>query len=318
MTGYLFGAECLALLVACYGAGRAALPLRWTAAVAAGAVCVPALELRGRPVGLTAVTGFAAAYLVFALLPLLAGRYMAAQRRLAEQERLRERLRIAREMHDSLGRRLSLAAVEAAALEVSDLPARQRAATGRLAAAIRASVVDLHKILAVLHDEREGPRGLSDVAGLIEEFRAAGAVVCADSDGPPHPLPAQADEAAYWVLDQGLTNAIRHAPGRPVSVTTRWESGLVHLTVVNAADHQGYAPGFGLAGLAGRVQQAGGLLRHELSRGQFRLCAALPFSPRAAARKPQARNGRGATVLGFAVGILLLVILPAAVLIGVH
>lgn len=316
MTGYLFAAGCLALLVACYGAGRAALSRRWTAAVATGAVCVPALQLLGRPAGLAAVTGFASAYLVFAALPLLAGRYMAQQRTLAAQERLRERLRIAREMHDNLGRRLSLAAVQAAALEVSELPAAQSAATAQVAAAIRASVIDLHQILGVLHGENGHPRRMSGLGGMIEEFRAAGAVVSVYSRGLPHPLAAPADEAGYWVIDQGLTNAIRHAPGQPVSVTIGWESDMLQITVANLADQHGYAPGFGLTGLAGRVGQAGGVLSHELAGGQFRLCATLPTSRTSQAGKAQARKGGGVTALGLALGILLLVILPAAVLLG--
>jgi len=107
MSGYLFAAACAALLCACYRAGRAALPPRWTAAVAAGALCVPAAQFAVRPAGLAAVTGFASAYLVFAALPLLAGRYVAQQRKAAGQERLRERLRIAGDMHDSLAAVLS-------------------------------------------------------------------------------------------------------------------------------------------------------------------------------------------------------------------
>src|SRR5205814_1810330 len=95
---------CVALLCACYGAGRAALPPRWTAAVAAGALCVLAAQFAMRSAGLAAVTGFVSAYLVFAALPLLAGRYVAQQRKAADRERLRERLRIAGDMHDSLGR----------------------------------------------------------------------------------------------------------------------------------------------------------------------------------------------------------------------
>ena len=73
---------------------RRAAP-RWTAAVDAGALGVPAAQFAFRPPGFAAVTGFASAYLVFAALPLLAGRYMTQQRQVAERERLRERLRIA-------------------------------------------------------------------------------------------------------------------------------------------------------------------------------------------------------------------------------
>jgi signal transduction histidine kinase len=313
MNGYLFATLCAALLCACYTAGRAALPPHWTAVVAAGALCVPGVQFAARPAGLATVTGFASAYLVFAALPLLAGRYVAQQRKTADQERLRERLRIARDMHDSLGRRLSLAAVQAAALEVSDLPPPQRAAVARLAMAIRASATELHEILGVLRGERTPARGMPAAGGLIEEFRAAGAVVSVRPRGTPRPLPPQAEEAAYRVIEEGLTNAVRHAPGRPVSVTVAWEAGTLLLTVVNAADYRAYTPGSGLTGLAGRLRQAGGFLGHELSGGLFRLHAAVP-----ATLPPEARQRSGVNVLGLAAGILLLVILPATVLLGVH
>jgi signal transduction histidine kinase len=310
MSGYLVAAACAALLCACYRAGRAALPPRWTAAVAAGALCVPAAVFVIRPASLAAVTGFVSAYLVFAALPLLAGRYVAQQRKVADQERLSERLRIADDMHDSLGRRLSLAAVQAAALEVSELAAPQRAAVARLATSIRASVTELHEILGVL---RGVSQGMATVAVLIEEFRTAGAPVSMQSRGTPRPLPPHADEAAYRVIEEGLTNAIRHAPGQPVSLTVAWEAGTLLLTVVNAADYRAYTPGSGLAGLAGRVQQAGGVLGHEQSGGLFRLHAVLPAAPQRGTRERSGVSG-----LGLAAGILLLVILPATVLLGVH
>ena len=313
MAGYLFAVACVALLCACYIAGRAALPPRWTAVVAAGALSVPATQFATRPVNLSSVTGFASAYLVFAALPLLAGRYVAAQRNAVEQERLRERLEIAREMHDSLGRRLSLAAVQAAALEVSDLPEQQGAAVTRLATAIRASVTELHEILGMLRAERRQAPGLPAIEGIVGEFRAAGVVVSLQSRGTPWPLSPLAVRAADRVIEEGLTNAIRHAPGRPVAVATAWEAGLLRLTIENPAECHGYAAGSGLADLAGRLDQAGGSLSHEMSGGQFRLCAALP----AAALAPEATKHPHMTTLGLLAGILLLVVLPAVVLLGV-
>jgi signal transduction histidine kinase len=310
MAGYVFAAACAALLCACFIAGRAALPPRRTVAVAAAAVCVPATQFAVRPAGLASVTGFVSAYLVFAVLPLLAGRYMAAQRRAARRERLRERRDIASRMHDTLGRRLSLAAVQAAALEVSDLPAAQHAAIARLAAAIRANVTELHEILGVLHDEDSRPR-MSAVAGLIEEFRAAGTVVSVRSCGTPRRLSPQADETGYRVIEEGLTNAIRHAPGNPVNVSFAWQAGTLHLALSNQADEHDYAPGSGLADLAARLRQADGTLVHEAVDGLFRLQAVLP-----AGRAGQARRLR-VTALGLTAGALLLVILPAAVLLGV-
>jgi signal transduction histidine kinase len=313
MAGYLFAAACAVLLCACYSAGRAALPPRWMAAVAAGALCVPAAQFSIRPAGPDSASGFISAYLVFAVLPLLAGRYVAVQRKAAEQAGLRERLGIAREMHDSLGRRLSLAAVQAAALEVSDLPEPQHAAVARLATAIRATVTELHEILGVLRNERPRVGGMSAAHTLIEEFRAAGAVVSSSSRGTPQPLPSAADETAYRVIEESLTNATRHAPGQPVSVTIAWEEAELLLTVANPTDRRAYTPGSGLANLDGQLRQVGGSLVHEVADGRFRLHAALPAAPaHRTAQRPEAAT------LGLAVGILLLVILPAVVLLGVR
>ncbi len=312
MTGYLFAATCVGLLCGCYGAGRAGWPRRWTAATAAGALCVPAMQFTFRPPGPATVTGFVSAYLVFAVLPLIAGRYVAQQRMRAGRERLRERLGIAREMHDSLGRRLSLAAVQAAALEVSDLPASQRAAVSRLAAAIRASHTELHEILGVIRGERAPAQSMALIGGLVEEFRAAGAVVSVRSRGTPRSLQPQADETAYRVCQEGLTNAVTHAPRQPVAVTIRWTASAVRLTIANAADCRGYVPGSGLTDLAAAVGDIGGILGHEAAAGRFVLHAAIPAAPATGARQRAS-----VTALGLAAGILLLVILPVTVLFGV-
>lgn len=311
MAGYLFATACVVLLGACYRVGLAALSPRLTAAAAVAAICVPAAQFAFRPPGLASVTGFMSVYLVFAALPLLAGRYVAMQRKAVEHERLRERLLIAGEMHDSLGRRLSLAAVQAAALEVADLPAPQHAAVTRLSAAIRDSAAELHEILGAARSEHGRPRGMPAVDALIQEFSAAGAVVSACSHGTPWALPPPADEAAHRVVEEGLTNATRHAPGRPVSVAIAWETGVLRITVTNPADDHEYAPGSGLTDLEGRMRRAGGRLDHGVVDGQFRLSAALPA---AAARRTTWRPGPAA--LGFAVGFLLLVVLPGILLLG--
>jgi signal transduction histidine kinase len=324
MSGYLFAAACVVLLGVGYGAGRAALSPPRTTAVAVVACAILAAQLvTTREAARTAVAGYVSACLVFVLLPLLAGRYVAQQRTARDQERLR----IARDMHDSLGRALSLAAVQAAVLEVSALPAEQRAAATRLGTAIRASVTELHEIVAVL---RVPARGFADTGGLVEEFRGAGADVSVRSDGRPRPLPKRADEAAYRVLEEGLTNAIRHAPGQPVHVTMCWRPSSLTLTIANPvttqpatqsatppsgpADAGAYSPGAGLDGLTVRLREAGGALGHELRDGRFLLRASLPLTRRARLRAGLAGHRIG---LGFAAGFVLLVVVPATILLGV-
>jgi signal transduction histidine kinase len=225
---------------------------------------------------------------VFVVLPLLVGRYLAQQRRLvdalesrnrqlrrerellAEREQLRERLRISRDMHDSLGHRLSLVSVQAAALEVSGLPHPQRAAVESLATATRAAATELYELIGSLRGAPDEPaRGLAATGAVVGEFRAAGVPVSMVTEGEPRPLPAQADAAAYRVVEEGLTNAAKHAPGRAVTVSLVWEPDALVVSVTNplAAHEPGAGAGLGLielCELASAEGQGAGLGLTEL------------------------------------------------------
>lgn len=277
------------------------------------------------------------ACVVFVVLPLLVGRYLAQQRRLvaaleshnrqlrrerellAEREQLRERLRISRDMHDSLGHRLSLVSVQAAALEVSDLPRPQRAAVASLATATRAAVTELYELIGSLRGAAEEPaKDLSATDALVGEFRAAGVRVGVVTEGEPRPLPPPAAAAAYRVVEEGLTNAAKHAPGQPVTVRLAWEPDALVVSVTNAVAGRaaGVGAGLGLAGLRERVEPAGGFLDHRESDGRFRLVAMLPTAPVPEAPEPEMGRVR-ATALGVVTGAMLLVLLPASMLTGV-
>ncbi|RKN46711.1 sensor histidine kinase [Streptomyces hoynatensis] len=269
--------------------------------------------------------------LVFTALPLLAGRYLAEHRRLvdsllaerrllAERERLRERLRIARDVHDSLGRRLSLVSVQAAALEVSGrLPPRERESTRHLAEAARGAMTELHGLVGSLRGGEAGipePGGVAAVERLIGEFRASGVEVSLRREGAPVELPPASGEAAYRVVEEGLTNAAKHAPGRPVVVRMAWEPDALLLTVANpAAGPPGDGPrgGHGLAGLGERARAAGGFVDHGLTEeGEFRLFAMLPAG--AAVARPVRRRGW----LEVAMAVAAFGALPASLLFGVR
>jgi signal transduction histidine kinase len=301
------GGAYVLLLWAAYRAGRD-IASRPGLAMAAGAAlgCLGA-QLAVRPADTRSVLGLVCTYAVFVALPLLAGRYQVQQQRLvaalnqhnrqlrwkrealADQERLNERLRIARDMHDSLGRRLSLVSIQAAALEVSALPPPQRHAVGQLAAAARRAADELYEVIGVLRNEdiRSGqPPGPQAIGKLVEEFRAAGVQVTLRRHGESRSLSAAAAQAAYRVVEEGLTNAAKHARDQPVTVSVEWEPGTLLLTVINAVPgHQGTestqaARGAGarqgLCGLSERIGSAGGFFDHGLSGRQFRLVAMLP------------------------------------------
>jgi signal transduction histidine kinase len=316
-----------------------------------------AVQLLARPVDPHALSNLVATYVVFVALPLLVGRYLAQHQRLvsaldrhnrqlrrerellAERERLRERLLIARNMHDSLGHRLSLVSIQAAALEVSELPPRQRQAVRQLATAARGAMDELHELVGALRQQDEtGGRspGVAAISEVVEEFRAAGMPVTLLHRGEPQPLPTAVGQAAYRVVEEGLTNAAKHAPGQRVTVCAEWEPDALLLTVVNdlpdcptapcdapaatgdaPAVRRGIGVGHGLTGLSERVRLAGGFLDRKPSDGEFRLVAMLPAVVEEAAADDLPAVGRIRTVvLGFATAALMFVVLPAGMLLG--
>jgi signal transduction histidine kinase len=274
-------------------------------------------------------------FVVFVVLPMLVGRYLAQHRTLvatldahnrqlrterallAEREQLRERLRIARDMHDSLGRRLSLVSVRAAAVQVSGLPAAQRQAVGELADSARDAVTELYQLIGSLRGAGDDSPGVDRIDAVVAEFRSAGVDVTIDEQGDRSRLPPAVDRAAYRVVEEGLTNAAKHAAGRPVTIQLTWETDALLLTVSNPATTGGdTARGFGLAGLRERVQAAGGYLdHHKDAAGEFRLVAMLPTTvPDTSVPRP---NRFRTALVGLATAGALFVLLPASLLSGV-
>ena len=225
-----------------------------------------------------------------------AQRLEADQQRSAEEAREAERRRIAREMHDVLAHRLSLLSVHAGALEFH--PDAPPAEVAEAAAVIRASaaaaLADLRQVITVLREDATvaaGPPqpGFGQLADLLEESRAAGMTLHADIDLTG---PAQASETAgrtaYRVIQEGLTNARKHAPGAPVEVTVTTDGSTVIAEVISRRPTvmtgpvvvAPAGPGAGLVGLAERLALAGGRLEHGLNAmGDFILRATMPGQP---------------------------------------
>jgi signal transduction histidine kinase len=355
----LTGGTYVLMLWAAYHAGSRTAAQPGTAMLAGAAAGGLGAQVAAQPVNIPATSHVVAIYLVFVALPLLAGRYLAQHQRLlsalnqqnrqlrwkrevmAEQERLQERLRIARDMHDSVGHRLSLMSLQAAALEVSALGPQQRRAVGQLADTARDAVDELHELVGMLRspDVRDSePPDAEAISQVVKEFQAAGVPVTVDQRGEPRPLSAAAGQAAYRMIEEGLTNAAKHAPDQPVTVSIEWEPDALLLTVINAlpgtapaAPGGGGSAGHGLSGLSERMRSAGGFLDHRLSGGQSRLFAMLPTAaegpiagvPTAAGvpadgdDAPQDRPLRTAT-LGLATAALTFMVLPASMLVGMR
>jgi len=230
----------------------------------------------------------------------------------------RERLRLASDMHDRIGRRLGLAAVQVAALEVRETDPERRAEARQVGDTVRAAVEDLHGLVSLLRtgSATEAKFDAAEAAMLAAAFMEAGVAVELRHEGEPGLLPAVAARAAYAVLEEGLANAAKHAPGERVRATITWEADALLVAVENplpagapATDLPG---GHGLAGLRERVDAAGGLLDHRADAGRFRLSAMLPVP----ATRPQLPRAARAAAIGTVV--LLLVLLPLTSIAGVR
>jgi signal transduction histidine kinase len=206
------------------------------------------------------------------------------QQIIAERARVREAARIAREMHDSLGHRLTLISMYTGALRSAPEPSPE---TLRLLHATSTSAMDeLRDILAVLREEssEDEPRQratLADVENLLTDARSAGARIEFARSGEPVAVSPMIDQAAYRTLQEGITNALRHAQGSVIRAALRYEDDALILEVVNGPGrpHNGVTSGQGLYGLAERVRIAGGVLYHGAEPGGgFRIAATLPLA----------------------------------------
>jgi signal transduction histidine kinase len=218
-----------------------------------------------------------------------AHRAEADQERRVVEARSAERTRIAREMHDVLAHRLSLVAATAGAMEFRPdaSPERLAAAAGVLRSSAHAALEDLREVIGVLRadlddDERPQPT-TADLARLVDEVRDAGVSVDFHDDLGVE-LAGSTGRTVYRVVQEGLTNARKHAAGEPVEVRLVGGPEVV-VEVDNPVGRSGGTPGSGtgLVGLAERVGLAGGRLEHGADRGRFRLVAVLPW-PEAAER----------------------------------
>jgi signal transduction histidine kinase len=224
-----------------------------------------------------------------------ARRAEAEQASRVAEARVAERARIAREMHDVLAHRLSLLATYAGALEYRpDAPPEQLArAAGVVRAGVHQALDELREVITVLRDDddvdgKHPLPGLADLDGLIAETRDAGtAVEVTRRVTQPEDLPGGLGRTAYRVVQEGLTNARKHAPGRPVRVLLAGKPGgrlVVELAnPVGPADPVINGSGTGLIGLTERVRLAGGEIDHTISAdGEFVLRAWLPWPAEAA------------------------------------
>jgi hypothetical protein len=200
-------------------------------------------------------------------------------------------------MHDSLGHQLALIAVHTGALEVDrDLTDGQRQAVGVLREASVAAMHELREVVGILSDGtpdrthgREGEgRGVAGIEGLVAASRGARAVVELKRTGEVRPLAPAADHAAYRIVQEALTNALKHAPEASIAVELRYEPDSLVVEVANGpvpvTTGGGRRPvvsgGQGLTGLRERARLVGGMVHvGPAGDGGFRVAGVLPYGP---------------------------------------
>ncbi|MGK5684240.1 sensor histidine kinase [Actinoplanes sp. URMC 104] len=199
-----------------------------------------------------------------------------SERRIADAERLR----VAQEVHDVVGHGLAAIQMQAdIALHLRDTrPGMAHEALTAISAASSEALAELRTTLAALsHGEATAPTpGLARVDDLCARVRTAGVAVDLTVEGTPGPLPAAADVAAYRVLQEALTNVVKHAARPWAGVTIRHRPRSVDLRVCNDAPGAGHADGFGITGMRRRVEQVGGTLTASSDAGTFAVRAVIP------------------------------------------
>jgi signal transduction histidine kinase len=285
-------------------------------------LCLYAVAVRCRPrivITAAAVTVVGAGFLepgavpeaVFlAVSPLLIGAIVrqrrSGERQLEEQERrhsgeralLEERQRIARELHDVVAHHMSVIAIqaEAAPYKTADPPPELVESFADIRASALAGLSELRRVLGVLRTGQQSTApqpGLADLDALLDSARSGGVSVTVTRSGNPVPLPEGVDLSAYRIVQEALSNAMRHAPGSHVKLHVAYRPDGLTLEVSNDVDPKAVpvlvssgdraaagGGGHGLVGMRERTTMLGGSLdAGPTADGGFRVAAVLPVSP---------------------------------------
>jgi len=200
-----------------------------------------------------------------------------------------ERARIARELHDIVGHSVSVMTVQASAVRrlLRDDQEREREALITVEETGRAALAEMRRLVGVLRRAEETPAlvpqpSLEHVEKLVEQTREAGLPTRLTIEGDAAPLPAGIDLTAYRVVQEGLTNALKHARASQAEVHVRYANGTVELVVRDDGNGNGTGDGggHGLVGMRERVAVVGGeLAAGPRPNGGYELRARLPVAP---------------------------------------
>ncbi|WP_371581888.1 sensor histidine kinase [Streptomyces sp. NBC_01314] len=198
-------------------------------------------------------------------------------------EQLLERNRIARELHDSIGHALTVAVVQAGAARATGDPAFTARALTTIEDTGRAALEDLERVLGVLREAgrpvHDRPT-LTEADRLLESARASGARVDAEVSGPLRTVPGPVSREGYRILQESLTNVLRHAGDVPVRVRIAVVENSLDLEVRNplTAEIPGPGRGSGLRGIRERAALLGGRALTGPDRGDWQVRVELPLS----------------------------------------
>ncbi|MFC6159378.1 sensor histidine kinase [Kribbella jiaozuonensis] len=273
-TTAAFGHSFVVAIAGARGLGRREQVAWWVATQAVGVVAVELAPDRGSWRGLITMAVLSAVAVVVGDLIHSRGqtnRRLAEQETItkaerAERERLQERARIARELHDVVAHHLSVVVVRAdsAPHRLADVPENVREEFTEIANAARVSLTEMRRVLRLLREPVEqppmgelGPQpGLAELADLVESTRRAGADVRLIGEVPAG-FDATVELTAYRVVQEALSNAVRHAPHAAVEVSVRKSGSELEVTVHNAPPPGSPTPapgsGHGLTGMRERV-----------------------------------------------------------------
>lgn len=219
---------------------------------------------------------------------------LAEQAREAEALRavVEERTRIARELHDIVGHSVSVMTVQTSGVRRLLRPEQEQEREALLAVERtgREALAEMRRVVGALRDPEEAPAlaprpSLLRIDKLVDQARETGLPVDLEVEGEPIPLPAGVDLTAYRLVQEGLTNAIKHAEARHADVRVRYDRDHVEIEVCDdgrGSDGAGStgSGGHGLVGMRERVSIYGGDLEAgPRAEGGFRLRARLPVAP---------------------------------------
>ena len=204
-------------------------------------------------------------------------------RRAAVEE---ERVRIARELHDVVAHNVSVMAIQAGAARVSGNSSRE--ALQSIENMARETLAELNRLLGVLRKDPGAPDrspqpGLGQLDGLLNSARESGLEASLKSTGEPRPLPAALDLSAYRIVQEAITNALKHSNASRLEVVVDHQPDAIVLTISDngsgATETVGESTGHGLIGMRERVELFGGELGAGSSAlGGFTVRARLPIT----------------------------------------